>query len=85
MMLIGCWGMFGGVGFIERPAKYAERGDMDPGLEDGVGRSVKENSGDVGVGKLLCVACASGTENNNGSFDELFGLRKATISSSRKL
>ena len=58
--------MFGGVGFKERPAKYAERGDMDPGVDDGVGRSVNENSGDVGVGKLLCVACASGTANNNG-------------------
>ncbi len=84
-MLIGCWVLLGGVGFKESPAKYAERGDMDPGLEDGVGRSAKENSDDVGVGKLLCVACASGTSNNNGSVGELFGLRKATISSSRKL
>ena len=85
ILIIGCGGGFGGVGFRERPAKYAESGEIDPGLDDGVGRSDKENSDEDGVGRLLCVAWASGTSINRGSVDELLEFRNATISSSRRL
>ncbi len=55
------------------------------GLEDGVGRSDKENSDEEGVGRLLCVADRRLLELKNGSSEELSVLWKDAAISARKI